>query len=448
MSDYLANIDPKMLPTVLRELMRSVAALQQRGVEIDSLDELSDDLGEQRAGKLTSALDGDFENDDFNGWAIMLDPVEIDGETYSAVGKNGGSIISALSHQTGLIKTELETAGSIGDLGGKTIPFPPGTPTMGCLNNPGAPETGPFTLTSGVSELNNSSTTSVIIDYACGVREGSAENPTQVDIVCQPEWFDTSWHPDSSSNVLAVQAVDSFGNILATASTSVVSWDGTNAHIRAEFGPLTGQNIAGFKISIPDLTIIDGYNVYRVPVGIEHYDETNQNVDPNTYLTSYGTNHELPAMGNPPNDTLIGWQMTISRTPVNILNINTNLSLSAFIPYIANYGYEFKIQWANDADHTVFKVATYMTSTNGYPVDSDVKSHYASEYPELMNDFPSFEFPTADPITVHNRFDNGYTDGEHINTYGIVVSYDYAVFCSQAASRKVELESITVSNVC
>jgi len=67
MSDFLNDVDPKSLANKVRELEQRLAALEQRPLRADSLDQLSADLGTLRQGELLSADSGQPDDGDYTG---------------------------------------------------------------------------------------------------------------------------------------------------------------------------------------------------------------------------------------------------------------------------------------------------------------------------------------------------------------------------------------------
>ncbi len=105
MSDFLSDNDPRNLAKKVRELEQRLAALEQRPVEADTLDQFTNDLGTIRQGELLSAESGQPDDGNYTGlfWSHQGYIFTINGSPYllNLGGMNLGNIQFGLSATNG-----------------------------------------------------------------------------------------------------------------------------------------------------------------------------------------------------------------------------------------------------------------------------------------------------------------------------------------------------------
>ena len=72
MSDYLANLDKNNLENTVRDLARRLDQLEQKTVNCDSLDEITDDMGLQSSGEFPGPAITSHREKDFRGRARYI----------------------------------------------------------------------------------------------------------------------------------------------------------------------------------------------------------------------------------------------------------------------------------------------------------------------------------------------------------------------------------------
>ena len=104
MSDYLSENDPNNLANVVRDLAGRVRQLENREVAFQALDEVTSDLGDQRAGRFLALLAGvDPTDEDAIGAFISAAGELFGGELFHIGGVNLGRLMAGFSALTGEI---------------------------------------------------------------------------------------------------------------------------------------------------------------------------------------------------------------------------------------------------------------------------------------------------------------------------------------------------------
>lgn len=102
MSDYLSNLDPANLANVVRQLAIDVAELKGRTVNVNSLEELTNDLGLQQSGEFRSG-NGAEPGDGFTGGRFGYPGFEYAGKTWFLVGVKNDVLMAGMDLETGAI---------------------------------------------------------------------------------------------------------------------------------------------------------------------------------------------------------------------------------------------------------------------------------------------------------------------------------------------------------
>lgn len=102
MSDYLENLNPANLVNVVKQLARDVAELKGKTVNVDSLDELTNDLGTMMAGEFRSG-NGVEPGEGFTGGRFGYPGFEYGGKSWFLVGAKNDTMMVGLDLESGAI---------------------------------------------------------------------------------------------------------------------------------------------------------------------------------------------------------------------------------------------------------------------------------------------------------------------------------------------------------
>jgi len=425
-------LHPRNLIDEMRRQRQKINLISQRDVNADTLEEINNDLGDQRGGTLTSSSSGgDVEDGDFSGWGILLDPLSDGDEEYSGIGKNNGETISGLSHKTGHLLTVGEDGGSIGSMGGNGPAIPPNQ-LINCENDIDSDPNGPTGLTTDISLIDTDTPLATAI-FPCAVRRTGVHYPTNIVITCAPVCtVDGNQIPDDSNSAVIVRALNDSGTpILNAATSSILSGD--TAQITAEFSPVDGLNVGGFSFSIPINNENSG--IYAIPIGVVS-EGTLGVADPyGMYIQEgYGPPVTIPAVGDP-EDVFVGYLITLS-IDAHYIGGNPNFELHPFGPQLPNSAHTFQ------HPDTMGPFYWLINRINAAPAPFiNVCENFIPPWTRQYDYFGVGELKPGDTYIPFYR-----QDCKNACTYSI--SYDYAIFYSPKSLRSVSLGSIQINNIC
>lgn len=140
-STFLGGADPDDLRNIVLQLSNRLNALEKAFLEVDSIDEISGDMGEMRGGAFITGTGDPFDNtnDPYTGVAIVEPGIDPDGSgtTYELIGMNAGVLEVGIDNTGKLLagggavtidSTGIDIAnGSVKlDANGMSIPVPEG----------------------------------------------------------------------------------------------------------------------------------------------------------------------------------------------------------------------------------------------------------------------------------------------------------------------------------
>ncbi len=100
--NYLDNLDPANIPNVIRQLAQKIEALEKRTLNVDSLDQITPNLGDIRTGRLLALISGVEPTDaDACGAVISAEGEEFLGMLWHIFGVNNGALMAGISAEDG-----------------------------------------------------------------------------------------------------------------------------------------------------------------------------------------------------------------------------------------------------------------------------------------------------------------------------------------------------------